>query len=481
MTKTRGFLLPESIGANTTRDICITIPDTPEYNQAFWGHIWYLGRWFAWQHGEPGDDRAKLAAEEWRAALSPAYDEYLAGGGCAVSLEDVRQNTETPCILEKTADGETWEEFADLSLCATNKIIRYNPSTEHFETSIDGGENWTEDDTVDPRITPAVLLPPNGNRCDAAASMVRFIRDFITQLANVIGDGVNVLTLVSVVVTIAALLVPGINIVAFIFLDVWLLLISIGESAIVEAFTETVYDDLLCIFYCRIQADGSVTADDFSDIVTEILAHYSGDVRTILSGIVQFIGINGLQNAGGQHLDTDDCSDCDCPVPFCEGDNTISYEFDSGTGLTWAYAALDSLFNISFLDESFGEPAPSVRSNPALNGGEARAGCCVFVNHPNIDAGGHWTSVVKVKYRMYVSGGSGQIFNRGIYLYSGDTNITGWAETPTDVPLNQWVTVEHQFDYSGSADKVRVQFGVNGGNPAQNQTCWIDNVCVTAE
>ena len=51
---------------------------------------------------------------------------------------DVRQNDEAPCTLEKTADGETWEPWANLQLCPP----KIKAVAGRLFLSTDGGATW---------------------------------------------------------------------------------------------------------------------------------------------------------------------------------------------------------------------------------------------------------------------------------------------------------------------------------------------------
>lgn len=77
-----GAPLPEVLTGHALRDLCISIPDAPEYRQAFWGQLWELGEQTFWEKLTPDDDRCEVAAQVWRDILSVVLDADTAGGGC---------------------------------------------------------------------------------------------------------------------------------------------------------------------------------------------------------------------------------------------------------------------------------------------------------------------------------------------------------------------------------------------------------------
>ena len=77
-----GAPLPEHLTGHALRDLCVSIPDAPEYRQAFWGQLWELGQEKFWEKLTPDDNRAEIAAQVWRDILSSVHDAFLSGQEC---------------------------------------------------------------------------------------------------------------------------------------------------------------------------------------------------------------------------------------------------------------------------------------------------------------------------------------------------------------------------------------------------------------
>jgi hypothetical protein len=216
---------------------------------------------------------------------------------------------------------------------------RTNPETGVVETSMDGGATWTPNPNEDPRLNPVYQLPPNTApdvQCAAAAGMVEDIRRVLE--AGTLGTGAGGLA----TVLITLLLIPGIGwmwAAMLLFAGSIILAMSAGTLA---AFTEDVYEQLLCIFYSNINADGSVTAEQLETIHDQVVSDI-GDA--LVSDFVQLVfnmhGFVGLTNAGSAYADPD--ADCACVPGWCRlEDFSISdYDWEPATefSLSALYAA----------------------------------------------------------------------------------------------------------------------------------------------
>jgi hypothetical protein len=92
-------------------------------------------------------------------------------------------------------------------------------------------------------------------------------------------------------------------------------LLTIGSAAINSAFTETVYDDLLCIFYENMDADGQVSAAQFADILTAIDG-LDSVVNATMDLFFNVWGEVGLSNAGASGSETGECNCGGCEISF---------------------------------------------------------------------------------------------------------------------------------------------------------------------
>lgn len=272
-------------------------------------------------------------------------------------LTGVRQNPDMPCILESTTDGETWTEFADLTLCAPGATSAiYDPGTDTVQQCYAG--SCVDSPASDPRHSDIYRFPPSTGgdaQCNSAASMVRWIRDWVDGTTNQVSVGTTALGFASFVLGLIGTLFPPALFVAL-FIDLFNLITATGATVVSAAFTSTVYDQLLCIFYCHMDASGQVSADQLSAILTDIDDQIGGVAGTFLHSTLQIQGEVGLSNAGTLGLDTDDCSACDCGwcviFDFRTGDHGFSYLYADATpnrtGLGW---------ETSLTSEDSGDPA----------------------------------------------------------------------------------------------------------------------------
>jgi hypothetical protein len=145
-------------------------------------------------------------------------------------------------------------------------------------------------------------------KCDAAANMVAWIKSFIDTLVTV-KDETGII--VSFFLDVLEVLWGAGIFLALITLFVETLLF-LGLDTVIDAFTSTVYDDLLCIFYCNIESDGTMTADELATINAEIASIIGGNVATVLSAMFFIMGEVGLSNVGATGTETGDCSGCGC-------------------------------------------------------------------------------------------------------------------------------------------------------------------------
>jgi len=204
--------------------------------------------------------------------------------------------------------------------------IRYDLDTDAVQIQTPDGE-WHDNPDADPRHSGSNKFPPivsDNPRCDSAANMVAWIKNFIDTLVTVKDEtGIIVAFFLDV---LEVLWGAGIFL-ALITLFVETLLF-LGLDSVIDAFTSTVYDELLCIFYCHLEADGTMTADELSAINSDIASIIGGNVATVLTAMFFIMGEVGLSNVGASGTEVGDCSDC--------GDCLWCYDFHDGTGLdTW--------------------------------------------------------------------------------------------------------------------------------------------------
>lgn len=193
---------------------------------------------------------------------------------------------------------------------------RYDPECDCVQQSPDGGTTWNDAPGLDPRSSSSFRLPPttvDDPQCNAAANMVAKLRFFVdTDLASASIAGVA-----SSLFAAISLFLPGVGIIVEAILIAVDVILGIGAGEIAAAFTETVYDDFLCVFYCNIDADGQMSDAQLADIYTAVAATFDATVQAVFGAHSSTMGPVGWSNAGVRGESTDaDCSACVCG-PWC--------------------------------------------------------------------------------------------------------------------------------------------------------------------
>lgn len=115
------WVLPEIVDPPETVCFQINVPKERFHLAAFYGAIFLLSKPYAW--GDDPDHTAIEVGAVWRKIF-----DKLIGGNCTIppklgsagaDAEDnlIRQNPDSPCLLETSIDGVNWCAFADLSKC----------------------------------------------------------------------------------------------------------------------------------------------------------------------------------------------------------------------------------------------------------------------------------------------------------------------------------------------------------------------------
>lgn len=189
---------------------------------------------------------------------------------------------------------------------------RYNPTTDEVESSPDGGTTWYPDPEADPRTNPAGLLPAleSEHNCDAAAGMVIRMQQFVT---GVFGK-TALIGIANTALLMLVAMIPGAGWLFGVALAIASVVVAAGSGVIALSFTETVWEQILCILYLNIGSDGQVTQAQLDTIQAEIEAQ-CGETVGIGSGLIfKAWGFVGLSNAGVLSADPEaDCDDCGCP------------------------------------------------------------------------------------------------------------------------------------------------------------------------
>jgi hypothetical protein len=222
-------------------------------------------------------------------------------------------------------------------------LTRYNPDASQVEISFDGGGSWEASPGSDPR-NQTVYPPQTGGdaRCFSAASVIRKFQDDISAWLTPLTVGIDAAAFGAFIISTILDLGPF-GILLDIAVSVGLGLISLGATAIEAALSPTVYDELLCILYTNMNADGQLVASTFAAVqsdVTSIIG--TGDAGTIINLVFSLWGFGGINAAAALALDTDDCSECGWCLEYDATDNDGGWT-DAGTGSgSWSIAGWQS-------------------------------------------------------------------------------------------------------------------------------------------
>ncbi len=212
--------------------------------------------------------------------------------------------------------------------------LRWNSDCDCVQQTPDKGETWTDSPTQDPRYSTIFQVPARAGsdpRCDAAQQM----HDRIKNMLDAVIASSDILQAINSVVALIAVFMFEFGIIIEAIWAFVSAIFSVGTTTLNAALTDSVYDELLCILYCEIESDGTVTMDDFDTIYARVNAEIGGVAAIAITNVLLSVGSVGLTNAGALGEVTGDCSACDCG--WC-------LEFDFRTGLHgWTLVSVPGL------------------------------------------------------------------------------------------------------------------------------------------
>lgn len=341
----RGFELPDVINPGDTVCVQFRIPNAPEYRRAVLGWVHELGKWYLWEKTAPGDTRAKEAAQLFRLLLLTSMQIADECGSTEMPFQ-LRQNSENKCLLEQSLDGGVnWTPAFDYSLCGKGAPLVRFTEDDDMEVSYDNGATWTPATTEDPRLTAPpfqVLDGEDGDakRCEAARNAAAFLKagtdELITQL--IAGAGLAaIMTLIGSIILIV-LSVSTAGLLAPLAIALATSALTIGGAALDAAFTASVWEDILCIFYCNFGQDGTVDETQFEIIKAEIEFQIGGVAAFHLIDVMNIMGLIGFNNASRVPQDefTGDCTEClNCSCdPSCHPVDNYDVQFNAQANIS---------------------------------------------------------------------------------------------------------------------------------------------------
>lgn len=253
----------------------------------------------------------------------------ICGQGADMAYYELRQNPEDNCIVEQrqSPEGEWFEAFRMNNCdCDDKKRYRVNESNE-VEESTDG-VTWTPAPEADPRLNPVVIFPPipadgDNSKCEAANSIVALLIDHQQELLAKKEAGAGMTEILGLIVGVLVglgVITGGLSAVMAVFgMAIAAFFANLEASVFEAAFDEPLWDELTCIFFCRISETGEVTPDKVAGIKTDIEDKIeNATAKKWLLETVNLLGSAGLTNAartgftGNRSCDLCQCGDLNC-------------------------------------------------------------------------------------------------------------------------------------------------------------------------
>lgn len=271
------FPIPENKTPETCC-LCIQMPQDETWKAVIAGLLFQPAEWFNWQRDE--EKSGKELAQYWR----KIYEQI---------------------------------DWSIMSCCCNDIPLSRFTTDGHYQVSNDGGATWTDAPEQDPRNSAPQLPPalPPGTvvpECTYADSVVNFFKDGVI---DVIEEGDTVQQIVAIIGGIlAAVFGAGgvvLGVIGALIAAFAAGIIGLGVTAVKNAFTEDVWDDLRCLIYKNINDDGSLSQEQVDTIYDNV----PGDTiaQTVLRSWIAALGMTGLTNTARllQGSADADCSSCD--------------------------------------------------------------------------------------------------------------------------------------------------------------------------
>lgn len=325
------YPLPDVPDEASEISVCVPVPNDKGHRAAFLGALYNLTRWYSWDRDGAGT--GKIAADRWAGIFDAVAQAMAEDEGCTiVGLNDVRQNEETPCILEKQEEtGGEWTQFADITLCLPTEGLLQNVLGEVPE-----GYDPTEG------IPPPKDIPEGtevSQRCYLSSNAAVVIKKTLDDIRNEFDRASDASSLVLILLAVVA------GLLGFFWLALFvvgvLAALSISWEAFGEIFSDTQRDELICYLFCNSYMD---EVDDFPSFdVDGVISDIQGNVGWASNSwgaavvLIYIMGNKGLRNIGS--LDTGYEYDCEaeCACDECE---TIyrswNFTIEDGVNCGWS-------------------------------------------------------------------------------------------------------------------------------------------------
>ena len=291
------FPIPDDIHADPFC-LCIQVPNDPIWKSVVAGLLDELNQWYNWQRDEARS--GKECAQVWRNLYSQI-------------------------------------DWTTMSCCCDNSTTEFRWTIDGvLEISIDSGATWTPSPGNDPRNNSTQFPPVAGDdgsdkKCVAATGMVALMKE---QVADQLTDDMSRYTLAQLIKDFTGTEInSGANIFQTLITIASNQIFALVIATLRAALTTTVFDTLLCIFYCAMEDDASFTQSGVTEVTTQIGDQIGGVATLFLQQLVNLLGVVGMTNlARSNGATTGDCSACtDCPSSCSPSDwtNAIYYSGSS--------------------------------------------------------------------------------------------------------------------------------------------------------
>lgn len=217
----------------------------------------------------------------------------------------------------------------------SNPALRYDETCDCIQFSPDGGTTWIDQPANDPRSSDAYRLPAltgSNTRCRAAEGMTALIRACVDARLDFISDAGLAGAILGIVTFI-----PGFNVLWALILAFVGFAVTIAAEILEAAFTETVYDEIRCIFFCNISENGQMNAEQFVAAYDDLI-NLDTIPRTWVQAVMNMVGAVGMSNAGVALEAAADCDACD-ECGWC-----YLFNFSSSDGAWFPRAANEGVY-----------------------------------------------------------------------------------------------------------------------------------------
>jgi len=261
----------------------------------------------------------------------------IVGGNCGGSIMNIRAKPGFPCILQKTVDGEIWEDFADLSTCGAQgeqgeqgiqgiQGIQGEQGIQgvqgiQVEQGIQGeeGEQGVSGSTSNPAPNPPGEDGP-AKRCGVARGVSQWAIDKFSDSLDFLTAAFEAAQAVETAISGLIDAIPVVGAFIDAAMDFGAEVVEWDIVNLKTCITEEFEDDVFCELYCRLGDDGLITDQIFSDWTTAVAGFAPCITGLTLVGQVMAlnmlaIGAQNMRNRGYIFAAVDSgCPPCDdCP------------------------------------------------------------------------------------------------------------------------------------------------------------------------